>query len=364
MPVRNALPYLDDAVRSILAQTHGNFEFVIGDDGSTDGSRECLREWARRDRRIRLLESDRSRGPAGSSNWVAEEAAFPLVARMDADDISRPHRLERQIETFRVNPDAVMVGSMYDSIDARGALTRRCDRSALLRRGQGAVPIAHGSIMYRGEAFRRIGGYREHCAFFEDLDLHYRMAREGRILVIPEPLYVYRYSSNSARLRSQERSVQEALDFCFRCLAEPNGSDDLFPEQRALPTDKRLLPQAIKVPGMLRLWSGHRPAILRTLLRRARFDWSLETIAILAWALLGRISPAGLRAFLRARSRWRDAAARRLIDDGGAYDWTPAMDRVGQWSADGQMKQAPEQAERIEAIEAGRTGIGAGLLAH
>ena len=63
MPVHNALPYLDEAVRSILDQTHRDFEFVIGDDGSTDGSTEGLRDWAARDERIRLLARRRQSRP-------------------------------------------------------------------------------------------------------------------------------------------------------------------------------------------------------------------------------------------------------------------------------------------------------------
>src|SRR3982750_4446489 len=90
MPVHNALPYLDAAVESILHQTFDDFEFVILDDASTDGSTERLRHWAARDSRIRLLEVDRNLGPARSSERVARAATASIVARMDADDISYP----------------------------------------------------------------------------------------------------------------------------------------------------------------------------------------------------------------------------------------------------------------------------------
>src|SRR5207302_7707366 len=74
MPVYNALPHLDAAVRSILDQTFRDFEFVIYDDGSTDGSAERLRDWAARDPRIRLIEGKHNLGPAGSSAVVVEQA--------------------------------------------------------------------------------------------------------------------------------------------------------------------------------------------------------------------------------------------------------------------------------------------------
>ena len=100
MPVHNALPHLDAAVRSILDQTHANFEFVIFDDASTDGSAERLREWAARDSRIRLLEGQENLGPVGSSSLVVEQAKAPLIARMDADDVCDPDRLRRQVQVL------------------------------------------------------------------------------------------------------------------------------------------------------------------------------------------------------------------------------------------------------------------------
>src|SRR4051812_33559566 len=97
MPVHNALPYLDAAVESILSQTFDAFEFVILDDASTDGSTDRLRQWVSRDARIRLLEEKHNLGPALSSQRVASAATAPLVARMDADDISHPARLKEQM---------------------------------------------------------------------------------------------------------------------------------------------------------------------------------------------------------------------------------------------------------------------------
>ncbi|MGI8704621.1 MAG: glycosyltransferase family 2 protein [Sphingomicrobium sp.] len=96
MPVHNALPHLDAAVESILRQSFANFEFIILDDASTDGSTERLREWASKDSRIRLLEVTKNLGPALSSEYVACAASTPIVARMDADDVSYPERIEEQ----------------------------------------------------------------------------------------------------------------------------------------------------------------------------------------------------------------------------------------------------------------------------
>ena len=97
MPVRDAGPYLEDCLRSILGQTYRDFEFIIRDDGSVDGSTGILRRWAARDQRIRLFVGKRSLGPAESSNWVMRKTQTTYVARMDADDIAHPDRLRRQL---------------------------------------------------------------------------------------------------------------------------------------------------------------------------------------------------------------------------------------------------------------------------
>ena len=216
MPVRNALPHLDAAVASLLCQTHADFELIVRDDDSTDGSRERLRVWASRDPRIRLHEGSRRLGPAGSSNWVVEQARAPIVARMDADDVAHPDRLRRQLGLLERRPDAVLVGSLWEGIDRHGRVVRAPDLSSLSAI-RFSAPFAHGSIMFRREAFRRAGGYRAVCDYWEDLDLYMRMAGQGRVLVIPEPLYRHRYSETSTRLTSRRPAVERAVDLMFRC---------------------------------------------------------------------------------------------------------------------------------------------------
>jgi glycosyltransferase involved in cell wall biosynthesis len=135
MPVRDAGPYLEDCLRSILEQTWQDFDFVIRDDGSVDGSTEILRHWAARDPRIRLFVGEESLGPAESANWVMRRTEATYVARMDADDIAHPDRLRRQLAVFDSCPDACLVGTLCEGIDANGHRVRPRDRWRLTRPG-------------------------------------------------------------------------------------------------------------------------------------------------------------------------------------------------------------------------------------
>src|SRR5438270_9221234 len=116
MPVHNGLPFLSASIESILCQSFADFELIILDDGSTDGSAEVLYQWARKDARIQLLATGQKSGLSQSSNLLASRARAPLVARMDADDIAHPDRLRRQWELIEGNSAVVLVGTLSDGI--------------------------------------------------------------------------------------------------------------------------------------------------------------------------------------------------------------------------------------------------------
>src|ERR1041385_1964968 len=173
MPVYNALPFLDDSIRSILAQTFSDFEFVILDDASTDGSMAGLRRWA---------------------------------ARSDPDRIAHPDRPTRQWKIIQQSADIVAVGTLCNGIDACGREVRPRDRWRLVRRS-GYIPFPHGSAMFRREAFDKVGGYDEAAVGAEDQELFSRMAAHGRVVTLPDVLYSYRYHANNATLFNGLRAV-------------------------------------------------------------------------------------------------------------------------------------------------------------
>jgi glycosyltransferase involved in cell wall biosynthesis len=323
MPVHNALPYLHESIGSILGQTFTDFEFIILDDASTDGSHAALRRWAPEDGRIRLYEGRRKLGPAGSSNFVVAKARAPLIARMDADDISHPERLGKQWETIARRPDIALVGTLYDGIDAHGRHVRPRDRWRLAWRTV-FPPFPHGSVLFRRAIFDEIGGYREECVGWEDQDLFLRIRNRGRVVVLTEALYRYRFQVNSVTCGAAAASAARVIGLRHRCLAEFRRGRDytrLLAEAERNGSHPTALADALYLRGSMRLWAGHPPAILGPVLQHRSLALGPRTLRTLVWATWASVSPASLRLFLRAFIRTRDFLASYSIKDEGIYEW-------------------------------------------
>jgi glycosyltransferase involved in cell wall biosynthesis len=214
MPVLDAARFLPAAVDSVLRQTLSAFEFLIFDDGSSDGSKEMLRRYAATDARIRLF----LREHRGYVTWLNEGIAGAhgeFIARMDADDVCLPRRFESQVAFLREHGDHVAIGTSYVSIDADGEplLVHHQETSPdevgrRLRRGQLGV-IAHPTCMMRRDAVARVGGYQERFETTEDLDLWLRLLEHGRLANVSDVLLEYRHHHSNitygAAARQRER---------------------------------------------------------------------------------------------------------------------------------------------------------------
>src|SRR5688500_19029585 len=295
MPVYNALPFLDDSINSILTQTFSDFEFVILDDASTDGSVERLRAWTTRDSRIKLHESKTRLGLSGSSNAVIAHARAWIIPRMAADDIAHPHRLARQRKFMESRPDVAVVGTLCNGIDASGRQVRPRDRWRLVRRSA-YIPFPHGSAMFRREVFDRVGGYDD-TPGAEDQKLFSKMATAGRVVTLPDVLYSYRYHANNATLFNGLRAVGEN---------HSNNGESLA---------------AFYMLGAMRLWAGEPPKLLEPLLEKKSMKWDVKSLMIFTSALWGHISPSTLKLFLRGSIRVRDLVAGMIVKDGKPYEW-------------------------------------------
>ena len=323
MPVHNALPHLDQAIESILGQTFGDFEFVILDDASNDGSSERLHYWASRDSQIRLLRVATNLGPVRSSNKVARAAKAPFAARMDADDISYPDRLAEQLRLLREHPGAGVVASLGDIIDRNGRKIRGPEPWRLARRSV-FVPFPHGAMTYRREIFDRVGGYREECEYWEDQDLVVRMAAISDVIVIPRPLYRVRQSTTSTRVMCDPERLEWALDRAYRAtdrLSQGEDYEGLFDQPNS--AMRKLDPRVFIAMGSVRLWAGGRPRLFRRLLRRGRLSLDFRSLTAIVWTAWASASPLSLRAFLMVLLTARNGFKAAPASGPGALRWRP-----------------------------------------
>ncbi|MCI0364311.1 MAG: glycosyltransferase [Phycisphaerales bacterium] len=222
MPVYNSRRYLAKAVESILNQTFRDFEFIIVDDGSNDGSSEILERYKRQDDRIALIRQTNG-GVSAASNRGIALARGEFLARMDHDDVSMPHRFQAQIDYLRAHPDCVAVGSPVLMIDSEGLPIRRHAvpqthdeiESALVNPTKWAM--FHPTMMARADVMRDLGGYSLEFCNLEDLDVFFKLAERGRLANLPDVLVHYRqhfasicYTKSMDHPRLHVRILEEA----------------------------------------------------------------------------------------------------------------------------------------------------------
>ncbi|WP_210465976.1 glycosyltransferase family 2 protein [Rufibacter roseolus] len=230
MPVFNSERFLAQAIESILDQTFHDFEFLIIDDGSTDKSQEIIRSYA--DPRIRFLHNERNLGISPTLNKGITLARTELIARMDADDICHPTRLEKQYAYMQANPDCAMVSSLVRVVSETGEFLRQdqFDSRYFYYNLNFVCWIYHPTVMYRKGAVQEVGMYT--AAYSEDFELFWQLARNHKIHNLPEALLDYRITNQSLHqvLKKQEydQAQKEQLLRNFRYYA---GEDYTLPDK-------------------------------------------------------------------------------------------------------------------------------------
>lgn len=218
MPAYNCQRFVREAVSSILAQTFRDFEFIIIDDGSTDGTTRELTTLATGDSRVRLV-SRPNTGYTKAINEAMSLATAPLIARMDADDISLPERLALQVAKFDAEPDLVLLGGSFTFIDDAGRQIRRftppADHAELDHLAfTGGNPFCHPLVMFRRDAYDRVGGYDSAFEPSEDIDLWLKLAEVGRVSCLPDLLLLYRQHAGSVSEQRQTKQIERIRAAC------------------------------------------------------------------------------------------------------------------------------------------------------
>lgn len=201
MPVYNCEPYLDEAIRSIRDQTFTDFEFVIVNDGSTDGSLDTIHRHAAEDPRIIVLDRPNG-GIVDALNAGLAVCRGEFIARMDGDDVAMPTRFEQQLSAFSANPHLGLLGTCATTIDSRGevvsAISYHSDHQHIcLDLLSGHCALLHPTIIARREVFTTLSGYTSEYQYSEDLDLYIRAAQLYELANISNELLKYRRHAGS-----------------------------------------------------------------------------------------------------------------------------------------------------------------------
>lgn len=215
LPVYNGAAFLRTAIDSILGQTCADFELLILDDGSTDDSREIAASYA--DPRIRRVDNGQNLGLIATLNRGLELARGEFIARMDADDISLPRRLARQVAFLEGHPKVGLCGTWFERFSRRGSLTVRMPeqhgplRLFLLFDN----PFLHSSIMLRRSLVERHGlRYDPAYPHSEDYELWARCAELTQLANLPDVLV--RYRDHPANISHRFGREQDAANGAVR----------------------------------------------------------------------------------------------------------------------------------------------------
>lgn len=212
MSVYNGDRYLNEAIDSILAQTFTDYEFLIIDDGSTDRTLDILRSYI--DPRIRIIRNEDNLGLTKSLNKGLKLSRGEYIARMDADDISLPNRLNEEVQYLEDNKDVVLVGTGREIIDEKGDIIetitpyRIITTKKLLRKNY----FQHSSILFRKKNIREIGGYCSSLLCCQDYYLWLTLSKKYQLHNIPKVLCKSRIQKNSI---SYSKIHESALSHIF-----------------------------------------------------------------------------------------------------------------------------------------------------
>jgi glycosyltransferase involved in cell wall biosynthesis len=209
--VYNAGKYLDDAIQSILKQTYSDFEFIIINDASTDESAEYLAQI--NDPRVKVIHNQINLGLTRSLNVGLQHVTTKYVARMDADDVAHPQRLEKQIRFLDNHPDYILIGSSYrlinDESTVMDTFIKPIDHVELMWLFHSRTALEHGSVTFRYNtpALAAVR-YNEIYRTAQDYDFWLQLLKLGKGAVTPELFLDYReHSANvTSTLSNQQRS--------------------------------------------------------------------------------------------------------------------------------------------------------------
>ncbi|MFA6407402.1 MAG: glycosyltransferase [Candidatus Paceibacterota bacterium] len=216
LPVYNGFLFISRAVESILTQTFKDFELIIIDDGSSDGTRDIIKSF--QDERIVIIVNEKNIGLINSLNKGIGVARGEFIARMDADDISEPERFEKQIGYLEKNIEVGVLGTAVSHADAQGRkisiLTQPTSHEGILWKMCFECAVIHPTVMMRRDLVLEVGGYDINFPHIEDTELWMRMIRKTKFANLPDVLLMHRL--HPASIGSTQSEAQYRLSLVLR----------------------------------------------------------------------------------------------------------------------------------------------------
>ncbi len=212
MAVYNGADTVEKAVKSILAQSMRDFEFIIINDGSTDRTGEILDNLAGDDDRLKIHHQQNT-GLTIALNRGLKLAKGRYIARQDADDISYPDRFEKQLAILEGDPAVVLVGGNADDLYADGSRGQwgAYSPQELAKVTFMKTPFPHSTVMMRAETVRALGGYDESYKTAQDMELWMRMARAGKLAMVQEPVIQRFIAPDSISVKRRWRQTYDGM---------------------------------------------------------------------------------------------------------------------------------------------------------
>lgn len=269
----NAQKYVSQAVQSILGQTFSDFEFIIVDDGSTDHTLKILREYEKKDPRVKVIASPHG-GIVDAANTGIRSAQCELIARADADDVAFPQRLQVQIRFMQDHPEVAALGAQMLLIDPYGVplLETRLplDHEGIEKEmlGGSGWAMPQPVAMVRRRAIMEVGCYRKEYEWAEDLDLFLRLAEHNRLANLPDVLVKYRIhlqSTNHTKYQHQLTLKRSLVAEAYQRRGMTMPDNWTFTPRKVLPPDQQYRHWAWKA-----LAAGYLPAARRHALSALR----------------------------------------------------------------------------------------------
>ncbi|MHB1354748.1 MAG: glycosyltransferase family 2 protein [Anaerolineae bacterium] len=213
MCIYNGQEFIGEAIDSILAQTFTDWEMILVDDGSTDGTAAMLASYS--NPKLRVFHRPHQ-GISKSRNYAISQARGEFIAVLDADDVAHPNRLSCQVNYLRKHPLVVALGCAYEQIDLMRNRTLNiappCTNDAIRKAMISGNPICHSSVMIRRSVLNQAGIYNESLRYAEDYELWSRLAQVGELANLPVTLVARRFHDRSVS-NDMSKELQHLLVF-------------------------------------------------------------------------------------------------------------------------------------------------------